>query len=298
MSVKLGRYIFKRIRGRIIPIRVGLERASKSENKLADLLNKHKDADSEFRNLKRIMPKRKFPTEQKLSSKLQSLIKKQGLEKVGSGVDFDVFARRNSRDHVFKMNKIWGGKITKGTSNKSFNKKWPEMEDKLAVHAAVGDNLPDFGVMTERSEIIRLKRDRRALTQRFKKITTNPTKTQRIANSQLHHEANKLGMNHGIDLDPHAYNIYDGDLVDTGAALSKMSPKHIDAVGKEILGIEGHWNTKVKDIANKASIMSDEALLSGQSKKILRKINAMKKEGFRFKRVGSNEYKLVKKHDK
>jgi hypothetical protein len=40
MAVKMARYVFKKIRGRIIPIRVDLERATKSQNKLVDALLK------------------------------------------------------------------------------------------------------------------------------------------------------------------------------------------------------------------------------------------------------------------
>lgn len=295
MAVKLARYVFKRIRGRIVPIRIGLERATKSQNKLADKVNKFKDADSAFREAKKISPMRKFPEMQKQASKLQKLIKKEDFKKIGSGVDFDVFGRKKANDFVIKTEKVLGGKVTKGTANKAFTRKYPELADKLAVNKTLGDNLPDFGFDTVRSEILRLKKGRRGILQEF-----IPKKRFDGSNHYIRQQDRFFRRDHGLSLDVHAGNVINNGntLVDTGGALSKSSIKELDDVGKEVLGIDNNFGTNIKDVYNKSTIMSDEALLSGQSKKLLRKVNAMIKKGYRYKKSGPNEYKLVKKFTK
>lgn len=262
MAVKFSKYIFVKIRGKIVPIRKGLERASKSQNKLVDKL-----------------------------VKAEKTKKVKGLEKLGSGVDFTAFKNKNSNDYVIKLLKKWAGKKTKGTSNKYFNKRWPELKDKFAVHKALGDNLPNYGIPTYESEIIRIKKSERGVLQEFvsKKQMGEVKKsfgTQR--------EAERIKRNSGLDIDAHYGNLdKHGRLVDTGGNLMKSRVRDIDDTAKELLGIDTYYGTEVKDLYKKSTVISDEAILSGQSKKALREINRLKKKGYKFKKSGKNEYKLV-----
>lgn len=288
MAVKLARYIFVRVRGRIVPIRKGLQRATKSQNKLADKINKFKDADKEFRELKKIMPKRSFPKQQKMAKLLQDRITKRGLKKVGSGVDFDVFKRKSSNDFVIKMEKVYGGRKTKGTSATKFNKRFKELSDKIAVTKTLSDNLPNYGIPTLETEIIRLKKGRRGILQKF-------VKEKRSSSDFLRREGKRIKDDHGLDLDIHRGNVINDTLIDTGGNLAKSKITEIDDAAKELLGIDSYYGTNIKDVYKKSTIMSDEAIIQGQSKGALRRINAMIKKGYRFKRSGKNEYDLVPK---
>lgn len=292
MAVKLARYIFKKIRGRIIPIRIGLDRASKSINKLVDKVNKYHDVSKGVREAKRISPKRKPNVDELMKViKAQTKIRKKGLKKIGSGVDFDVFKRSVADDFVIKTNKLYGFNRTKGTANKEFTKRWPMLKDKYAVHKVVGDNLPDYGIATIPSEVIRLKKGRRGVLQEFLS-----KKRFKGADHYQRQQDRYFKRDHGLSLDVHAGNVVDNAyLADTGVALIKSRATAIDSTGLEVLGIKNNYGTKLKEVYNKSTVMSDEALLSGQSKKMLRKINAMTKKGYRYKKIGSNEYKLVKK---
>ena len=291
MSVKLSRIIFKRIRGKIIPIRKGIQRATKSQNKLADQLNKFKNASKEFREAKRMSPKRTFFDLSKKKIINQRPILKGDFKKIGSGVDFDVFGRKSSKDFVIKMEKIRGGRATKGTGNKAFTRRWPELSDKVAVHKALGDNLPDFGFSTIPSEIIRLRKGRRGILQDH----LNP-KRFKGASFRFVDEGKRFERNSGVNLDIHSGNVVDNwTLSDTGGALSKSRVTDLDDIGKEVLGIGNNFGTNIKDVYKKADILSDTALIQGQSPKTLRKINALMKKGYGFRRVGKNEFKLSPK---
>lgn len=281
MSVKLARYVFKKIRGRIVPIRKGLERATKSQNKLVDALIK--DPEGKLSSEKAI---KKF--------KKVGKFKIEGVKKLGSGIDFTVFKRPESNDFVIKKLKKVGGKFTKGTSNERLIKKYPELEDKLAVNKALADNLPNFGIPALENEIIRLKKGERGILQRYipEQKNYNPSRDEEF--KRLVREGQKIKIEHNLDIDVHAGNIRQGMLIDTGGNLKKSKVK-MDDTAKELLGVEGYWNTRVKDLKNKSTVMSDEALLAGQSPKITRKIEALKKKGYRFRKVGKNKYELVRK---
>jgi hypothetical protein len=213
------------------------------------------------------------------------------LKNLGSGIDFTTYTRSNAKDFVIKKRKIWGTRETQGTRNRYISQKHREFDDKYAVHKALGDNLPNYGVPTEPSEIIRLKKGERGILQRY--INMEKGKGKGLAH--INREANFINRNYGVDIDAHYGNIADGRLIDTGGNLKRSHMRRMDDAGRELLGIETWHGTQVKDIAGKSTIMSDEALLSGQSKKMLRKVNAMLKRGYRYKRTGPNEYKLVKK---
>ncbi len=167
MAVKLARYVFRKIRGRIIPIRKGLERATKSQNKLAD--------------------------------------------------------------------QYWG-------------------------------------IPTIPSEIIRLKRGKRALVQELipKKKLYWESATRRDTGyfDNIRRMAKRIKGDNGIDLDIHGGNVTTrGFLLDTGGNLRNTKLRSLDDAGKEILGVNGGFGTQVKDLAGKSTIMSDTALIEGQSKK-------------------------------
>lgn len=251
MSVKLSRYLFKKIGGKIVPMRKGLELATKTQSELAEkIVTKSKDFS--------------FP----------------GFNKLGSGIDFTAY---RSGDDVIKVQKTWGRNTTRGTSNKWFNKQWPETKDKLAVTKALSDNLPNFGIPTEESKIIRLSKGKRGILQRYVDENTDYI-PHRNEKAWLAREAEKLLKDHGLNIDAHGGNIRSGRVIDSGGNLLKSQIKKVRGsdTAKEILGLEGHYNTLIKDHVNKAEVLSQRAAIEGQSPAILRKLNSLKKKGWKF----------------
>lgn len=259
MSVKLSRYVFKKVGGSIIPIRKGLELATKNQSELS----------------------RKIVTGSKQFSFPE-------FNKLGSGIDFTAY---RSNDDVIKVLKKWGRKTTQGTSNKVFTKNWPEFSDKIAVTKALSDNLPNFGIPTQESRIIRLSKKTRGILQDYV-----PDEKPMSYGDYIKREAGHIKREHGLNLDAHSGNIRNGVLIDTGANLKKsiFSKVKNSDTAKELLGRQTYYGTQVKDIVNKSDVISEMAAVEGQSPSILRKLAALKKKGFRFISKGKNEeYRLL-----
>ena len=262
MSKKLAGYVFRRIRGRIVPIRKGLEVASKEISQVADVITK--------------LPAKATP----------KMFAKSGVKKLGAGADFKVFAKATDPTEVIKI-----PKGTKGTANKAFIKAYPHTADKLAVAKALGDNLPNYGIPTIESKIVRLKNNLRGLVQSFQKKPNYITNTNR-----LNRDAQKLKFDEGLDIDAHHFNQNDnGYLVDTGGALSKSSIKKVKESGaaKELLGIETYYGTELKDHFNKSEMITESVATESASAAVLRKLNAFKKKGFRLKSDDGENFKLL-----
>lgn len=264
MSVKLSRYVFRRIGGRIIPIRKGIEQASKQINKLAkEVLNTPV-------SLKTGEPSKKYL--------------------VGRGIDFNIFGKKSSIVMKIPRNK-------NGTSSKVFKKHYPETSDKVALSKAVSDNLPNYGIPTVEQEVIRFKGKLKAIVQPKVKTAQNAIDRQKSLRNYRYYmnEAKSYKSKHGLNIDAHSGNFdMKGNLIDTGVNLKTSSytkVKYSDTA-KEILGIENNWGTTIKDNMN-PKVLTDEALLSGTSSKALKKINALMKKGYKYKQSGKNEYKLV-----
>jgi hypothetical protein len=269
MSVKLSRYVFRKIGGKIVPIRKGLEVATKSQSKLAEMILNDPDGKKNAKKVVSFFEKRnKNP--------------KEWLFKIGEGVDSRAFMRMPAQDFVIKV-----PKGTKGTeASKALMKRYPEVKDKLAVAKAIADNAPNYGIPMTETNIIRLSKSKRGLLQKY--ITNKRDEPS----GWIIREGEKVFKNEGLNLDIHNGNIIDGTVIDTGAALNKTRVTKLTDAGKEILGVEGYWNTKVKDLVGKSTVMSEKAVIEGQSPKALRKINQLLKSGYKFKQTGKNQYKL------
>lgn len=259
MSVKVGRYVFVRIRGRIVPIRKGIEVASKAVTELAD----------EAKNL--------------LSMKVK---------KIGAGVDFKVFAKTENPDFVLKF-----PKNTKGTSNKAFLKAYPETKDKLAVARTLGENLPNYGIPTIESKILRIGKgkDNRVLVQEFQKVDT-PSQYLNKNSQHLRRESEKLLKEHGLNIDVHAGNVTDkGYIVDTGGNLLKSKVRLVknSRTAEEILGIDNYYGANLKDFYNKSEQITETVAVESKSSAVLRKLNSLKKKGFRLKSDDGENFKLL-----
>lgn len=264
MSVKLSRYIFRKIGGRIIPIRQGIKQASKQINRVAN------EALSIPKSLKSGDPAKKHI--------------------VGRGVDFNVFGKKSSIVLKIPRDKV-------GTSSKVFKRHYPETSDKVALSKAVSDNLPNYGIPTVEQEVIRFKGKIKAIVQPKVKTATTPMDRQKALRNYRYYmdEAKTFKKKYGLNIDAHSGNFdMRGNLIDTGVNLKTSSYKQVknNDTAKEILGLENAWGTSIKE-AGKTKVLTDVALQEGVSKKALRKINALIKKGYKYKRTGSNEYKLV-----
>lgn len=264
MSVKLSRYVFRRIGGRIIPIRQGIKQASKQINRVAkEVLN--------------------TPVSKKTGEPFKKFL-------VGRGVDFNVFGKKSSIVMKIPRNKT-------GTSSKVFAKHYPETKDKVALSKAVSDNLPNYGIPTVEQEVVRFKGKLKAIVQPKVKTASSSIERQKALKNYRYYmdEAKTFKKKYGLQVDAHSGNFdMKGNLIDTGVNLKTSSYRQIknDDIAKEILGLENSWGTTIKDNMN-PKVLTDEALLSGTSSKALRKINALLKKGYKYKQTGKNEYKLV-----
>lgn len=264
MSVKLSRYIFRKIGGRIIPIREGIKQASKQINRVANEAIR-------------------TPVSLKTGEPAKKLL-------VGRGIDFNVFGKKSSIVLKIPRNKS-------GTFSKVFAKHYPETKDKVAISKAVSDNLPNYGIPTIKQEVIRFKGKIKAIVQPKVKTSITPMDRQKALRNYRYYmdEAKTFKKKYGLNIDAHSGNFdMKGNLIDTGVNLKTSSYKQVkyNDTAKEILGLDNPWGTSLKD-AGKTNVLTDIALQEGVSKKALRRINDLIKKGYKYKKSGPNEYKLV-----
>lgn len=257
MSVKLSRYIFRRINGRIIPIRKGIQQAEKIVSELADEVLKAK------RSVRTGEPSKKAL--------------------LGRGVDFNVFALKNNLVNVLKV-----PRNTVGTQNKTLVKHFPELKDKIAVSKAASDNLPNYGIPTVEQKVVRIKGKLKGILQDrvfpYEHVSQWDRNSQKKAYNAVEFykgQAERLSRETGLHLDAHYGNFSDkGELIDTGLNLKKVNLATLkrNDMAREILGIETNWGTSVKE-AGKPEMLTDQALEYGHSRKALKKLNALLKSG-------------------
>lgn len=287
MSVKLSRYIFRRIGGRIVPIRRTLEMAEPAVSEAAA-----KVAARGYRHTAK------------------------GLEKLGKGVDFDVFKiKAAAQDLVLK---IPASNPSRAIKSKKLIEAIPNINDKVARAQALGANLPNFGIPTVESYSVRISKKLKGLVQPFVDIGTstrrNPngmTIQDAARNLEIaRREANSLSFKTGLRLDAHAANItHRGELVDTalGSPLptyktitqaipqrmigSKAIVSHSDpTMAKELLD-GGYYGSAPKHF-KRADAITERAALEGPSQKITRAFRALRKQGFRLQ-PGSKDAKAL-----
>jgi hypothetical protein len=281
MSVKLSGYVFRRIHGRIIPIRKGVQLASEAVNKLA------REVLSTPVSKKTLEPSKKFL--------------------VGRGADFNVFGRLHDIVMKIPRNKV-------GTSSKSFLRAFPETKDKVALSKAASENLANYGIPTVNSDVVRLKGKVTALVQdkviparggyanlrasTGSKIPTEKliTQSERSYIDRLQNETLKINKETGLNIDAHFGNFSkQGYLIDTGLNLkaSKISKVKYSDTAKDIIGAKdsGYYATKITDV--KPESITSSAAEYGTSQKALKQMNKLLKEGKMFARVGDNEYKFA-----
>jgi hypothetical protein len=266
MSVKLSGYVFRRIHGRIIPIRKGIELASEAVNKLA------REVLSTPVSKKTLEPAKKFL--------------------VGRGSDFNVFGK--NYDIVMKLprNKV-------GTSNKNFLKAFPETKDKVALTKAIQENLPNWNIPTVHTDVVRLKGKTTALIQE-KVIPAEPNLTFGSRKLDPHEimqrEISLLSSKTGIDFDAHVNNLTkNGDLIDTGLNLrkSKIGQVKRSQNAIDILGVKGSnaFSTRISEV--RPETITHSAAEYGKSNKALKMLNNELKKGKVLARVADNQYKLA-----
>ena len=187
-------------------------------------------------------------------------------------------------------------KLTKGTSNPAFLKRFPHTSDKLAVSKVLSENLPNYGFPTVETDIVRISKSKRALVQPFEETIKSPNINHIKNTDYIRREAGDLLRNHGLDIDAHTGNLTKGGaLLDSGGNLKKSRVKDVarSSTAKEILGIENHWGSTLKDYFNKSKILTETAALEGQSGSALRRVNALKKKGYRLKSDDGSIFKLL-----
>ncbi len=266
MSVKLSGYVFRRIHGRIIPIRKGVQLASEAVNKLA------REVLSTPVSKKTLEPSKKFL--------------------VGRGSDFNVFGK--AHDIVMKLQRNKAG-----TSNKNFLKAFPETKDKIAMAKAVSENLPDWRIPTVHTDVVRLKGKVTALVQNKvipAEINYKFGSRKLDPHEVMQREIKSLGSNTGIDFDAHEKNLTKaGDLIDTGLNLrnSKIGQVKRSQNALDILGVKGSnaYSTRISEV--RPETITSSAAEYGTSQKALKQMNKLLKEGKMFARVGDNEYKFA-----
>lgn len=261
MSVKLSGYVFRRIHGRIIPIRKGVQLASDAVNALA------KEVLSTPVSKKTLEPAKKFL--------------------VGRGVDFNVFGKAHHIVMKVPRNKV-------GTSSKAFLKAFPETKDKVALSKAVSDNLPNYGIPTAHTEVVRVKGKITGLVQ--DKLVHNPDYLPHRNDAKwLAREAEKINWDTGLSIDTHSGNIRKGMLIDTGLNLKKSKVRFVknSQMAQDILGTKdaSYYSTKIADV--RPETITSSAAEYGTSSKALKQMNKLLKEGKMFARVGDNEYKFA-----
>lgn len=282
MSKKLAGYVFRRIHGRIVPIRKSLHMAAKEIS----------DAASKV-----------------ISSKYRH--KAPGLTKLGKGVDFDVFS-------VPKMEavlKVPASNPSREIKSRKLLAAIPGINDKVARSQAIADNLPNYGIPTLQTFSVRVSRRLKALVQPFAKTGTSAAKhddaIRALNNTEfVRREGNKLGFQSGLVLDAHFGNISQkGELIDTGLGKlptyktitqstrqKMMGGAYTDTysdpeLAKEILD-GGYFGRAPKDFKS-ADYMTERAALEGASSKITRTFKALKQKGWRLSKIEKNVYSPV-----
>lgn len=274
MSVKLGRYIFRRIGGRIVPIRSNLM------EKLLDQLSDKK--------LTSAFHKTKMPA-------IFGKLKKK--EKIGSGVTFNVIGPFSSpRESMFVL-KIPKESKSQWNVAKAIKKDFPGIENPSIRHVVLGENLPNFGVPTVPSKLVRMKRKNFAVLQEysgrslyddFARVPADARRERLIMEKNI-----KYASEAGLKLDTHYQNLTSGGyLRDTALAKPPNLKNMRSPVARELF--EG-----IERISKRPDYISRNAL--EESPKAVRKINALLKKGFRFKKtkeaayweVIGDEYKLL-----
>jgi hypothetical protein len=284
MSAKLARYAFRRIRGRIVPIRIGLEVAAPAVNKAAEGVVQA----GKYRH------------------------KIQGLKKLGRGVDFNVF-KIPASDLVMKLP---GSNPSRVIKSKKLLEAIPNLDDKVARSQAIGENLSNFGIPTVETFSVRISKKLKALVQPFVKTAWGESKaypglmsSKGIFNARR--EVDQLGVKTGLGLDGHYGNLNTrGQLIDT--ALGKLPSYksiterravrepfkgggllgHSDpSMAKEIL--DGGWIGRAPKDFKKADFITERAAVEGSSAKIMRAVRALKKKGYRLRLDENNAFKLT-----
>jgi hypothetical protein len=281
VSVKLSRYVFRRIKGRIVPIRSNVKLASPEISAAAESVTP-----KGFRHTAK------------------------GLKKLGKGVDFDVFSIKGS-DQVLK---IPASNPSRAIKSKKLIEAIPGIDDKVARAQAIGANLPNFDVPTVESFSVRLTRKLKALVQPHVDVgtvrtTKNPKgmttmeAARNIERARL--SANWISFKSGLSIDAHAGNItHRGELVDT--ALGKLPSNrtitrpvaqrmrgsrtvvaHSDPVTAKELLDGGHIGFAPKDF-KKATVISERAAAEGSSAKIMRAFKSLRKKGYTLEPIGKS----------
>ena len=277
MSKKLTGYVFRRIRGRIIPIRKGVQQATPEVNALAE--------EAEV---------------------IRNLGGKKGVNRnflVGHGADFNVFGKFSMHKNVLKIPHEGGA----GTESKTFLRHFPETKDIVSLSKAVQQNLTNlFGIPTVPADVVRFKRNITGIVQPKVKpssiveLSKMPLEQKKRYNYYFN-EMTKLEDMSGLNFDLHSKNIsMEGELIDTGLNLMRSSIKKFksSSMGHELLGTKeaGYAATKISEV--RPTSATDLALESGTSRRIVAAMNKRLKEGQLFAKVGENEYKFAKKKQK
>ena len=299
MAVKLSRYVFRMIKGRVIAIRkdVMKRKVSKSANRA---INKAQKYEKYAKKAKNAWPKMTGKGKRKFKKLLAMSGAKSKLKKeakfIGSGVDFNVYGgfKMQRSNYVLKLPKYNVSREIKGP----ILKRHPHLNDKVARSKALADELPNWNIPTIHTQTVRINKKQTALIQ--EKVTpvadlkTNGMPpvpgTFRWPWDYAQREAAHLKKETGLVVDAHVGNITkNGYLFDTGLGYPLPNSANVKKYGHSILD-------EVGSHAGVTELVSESAMSAGVSKKAMKKLNAMIKKGYKLKKKsrGSKEYKLVK----
>lgn len=264
MSVKLGRYVFRRIGGRIVPIRL------KVMDKLLDL-EADKHIIKAYHNTKTGF------------SKLFKGVPKH--ERLGRGITFDVKGPFSSAQEGQFVLKFARPKKDQFYAAKSLKKQFPGIENPAVRHVALGNSLPNYGLSTIESKLVRISgKDKFAVLQGFHEKSLADLRGPDTINALREHNIAKrnaefITKETGLNFDVHLGNLTKhGALRDTALA---GPPKIWNMRKKTSQELFEHIGREVK----RPDYISRVALFETESKKAVKKINALMKQGYRFKKT-------------
>jgi len=291
MSVKLSRYVFRMIKGRIIPIRKDVIKRgiSKQGNRILDKISKL----DFLNNSSRYFHSKKRTLKELAQAKIK--LRKEA-KFIGTGVDFKVYGgfRMGRTNYVLKLPK---NNPTRRIKSKEMLRRYPDINDKVARSKALADELPNWNVPTVHTETVRINRKNTAILQEKVESVEEAMKKRKTAIGDpkgtwqhTQREAKYLKNETGLSIDAHLGNMTkEGYLFDTALGYPLPSTKNVKGYGHDLLD-------EIKSHSGVTDYVSESAMLAAPSKKAMKKLNEQIKKGYKLKKKsrGSRNYKLVK----
>lgn len=264
MSVKLARYVFRRIRGRIVPVRRSIDVASPEVSKLVDSIKG-------IGTKNPIGPRAKF---------------------LGKGVDFKVYS---AGDEVVKL------PLKKGYREKLsqyVGKKYPFLKNPVERAASGARVLPDYGIQTVEAKRLRISKKQTAILQ--ERIPTDRNDwVQREAmalskSSGLDLDPNMTNLTKAGLRDAALGKMPTKAVITSGVTKNKWGISSAGRTNPE----SANWILESMQLDSSRSVtdvITEGLAVESASRKALRALGKAKKSGARLKIVkgSSNEFRFV-----